>query len=474
MPKFTSKLTVMLATVVAATVFAVVPVTPASAATGNWIDSTNRSQVEQLVAAISNNTMNTLASGWNGSVASCNAGSTSQAYRNQELQATNQLRSLAGVAPVTENATYTQKAQAAALIIAANQTLSHNPSSSAKCYSSNGAAGSSNSNLAFGVGGPSAAAMYVADPGTNNLNVGHRYWLMNPKAGKFGFGDITYNGTPYNATYVIDFSGSGYNTRSGGGNVYWPSEGYFPADWTGNLWSVQNYDSSRNFSNATVTLASNGKNIPVTVNHRAADRITYQPTITTPKNVDTKYTVTIGNVSGGNISYSFTAIPDPTATTTSGGYEGDGYNASVPQLWYRFQVARLYSAYFERYPDPSGWSYWNGKHRFEYVTLGDMSNYFTQSDEFISTYGSSLSNNAFITLVYNNVLDRTPDQAGLDYWNYQMSRGMTRGELMIYFGESAEFTVKAGPEITGSCWNGNVVASYSCAAANAPEPSYNP
>ena len=43
--------------------------------------------------------------------------------------------------------------------------------------------------------------------------------------------------------------------------------------------------------------------------------------------------------------------------------------------------------------------------------------------------------------VYRNVLDREPDQAGLEFWSGQLERGArNRGQVMTGFSESSEFS----------------------------------
>ena len=51
-----------------------------------------------------------------------------------------------------------------------------------------------------------------------------------------------------------------------------------------------------------------------------------------------------------------------------------------------------------------------------------------------------MSDRDFVTLVYRNVLSRTPDAGGYGYWLDRMTAGMSRGSLMIGFSESDEFT----------------------------------
>ena len=50
-----------------------------------------------------------------------------------------------------------------------------------------------------------------------------------------------------------------------------------------------------------------------------------------------------------------------------------------------------------------------------------------------------------MSLVYNNVMSRPPDQGGLDYWTWLLeSRQLTRGLVMLSFSESAEFKERIG------------------------------
>ena len=68
---------------------------------------------------------------------------------------------------------------------------------------------------------------------------------------------------------------------------------------------------------------------------------------------------------------------------------------------------------------------------------------FAGSPEFNLRYGA-LDNPAFVTLVYKNVLGRTPDQGGLQGSVDFLGRGARRGEVMLGFSESPEFIAKSG------------------------------
>jgi len=96
-------------------------------------------------------------------------------------------------------------------------------------------------------------------------------------------------------------------------------------------------------------------------------------------------------------------------------------------------------------PDLNGLNYW--VHKYEGgKTLKAIANDFAKSSEFKTKYGA-VSNDAFITLVYQNVLERNPDAAGKAHWVGRLGDGVTRGEMMTAFSESSEGTRKMRGEI---------------------------
>jgi uncharacterized protein YkwD len=111
-------------------------------------------------------------------------------------------------------------------------------------------------------------------------------------------------------------------------------------------------------------------------------------------------------------------------------------------------VTRLYYAVFRREPDAGGLNYWvrlnQAGHRLE-----NIATMFAESPEFRTAYGS-LSNAAFVQLVYRNVLERAPDAGGLAYWTDLVNRGMSRGRLLMGFSESVEYTDKTFADVTVS------------------------
>jgi len=100
-------------------------------------------------------------------------------------------------------------------------------------------------------------------------------------------------------------------------------------------------------------------------------------------------------------------------------------------------VARLYNAFFGRYPDTSGFAYWlqsvRGGRR-----LSEIAQHFATSSEFVRAFGN-LSNEQFVETVYLNVLGRRADSGGKAYWVGRLDDGsLGRGRLMIDFSESSE------------------------------------
>jgi len=103
------------------------------------------------------------------------------------------------------------------------------------------------------------------------------------------------------------------------------------------------------------------------------------------------------------------------------------------------QAYRIYKAAFDRIPDRSGLGYWisqldNG------LDLVNVAARFIDSPEFRQLYGVGTSNAAFITKVYNNVLDRNPDEAGLAWWvrEMQTNSSKTWQKVLADFSESVE------------------------------------
>ena len=101
------------------------------------------------------------------------------------------------------------------------------------------------------------------------------------------------------------------------------------------------------------------------------------------------------------------------------------------------QAYRLYKAAFNRSPDTAGLGYWIAN-LDEGMSLRIVSTAFIGSAEFQALYGVDTSNNKLIELLYNNVLSRDPDADGLNYWQGQLTAGLSHADLLVNFSESNE------------------------------------
>jgi hypothetical protein len=101
------------------------------------------------------------------------------------------------------------------------------------------------------------------------------------------------------------------------------------------------------------------------------------------------------------------------------------------------QAYRLYRAAFHRTPDQDGLGFWINAMDKGHALIAVAKN-FVDSSEFQSLYGAAPDNSAFITLLYKNVLGRTPDAEGFKFWDDAMHNGFTRERILMDFSESAE------------------------------------
>ncbi len=197
---------------------------------------------------------------WSGSVDTCEPGDISPDGRENALRILNLYRWLADLPPVTTDPTMDKQAQACALMMRANNTLSHTPPMTWKCYSMEGATGAGRCNISSGPGVASVDG-YMVDPG-NPTTIGHRRWILSNSFGPTGLGSTDRH------SCMMTFG----KMKAGKPWMAWPSPGVIPlqamqggfgqkVDATG--WTVQS--DSINLSSAQVTVTSDGMPMPVTV-----------------------------------------------------------------------------------------------------------------------------------------------------------------------------------------------------------------
>lgn len=89
------------------------------------------------------------------------------------------------------------------------------------------------------------------------------------------------------------------------------------------------------------------------------------------------------------------------------------FDKAQPMTW-TDDVFRLYQATLDRLPDVDGLVYWTELLAVN-KTLEQVVEGLVRSPEFNNVYGTDLSDTAFVTLLYENVLGRAPDAQGLTY-----------------------------------------------------------
>ncbi|WP_336492412.1 DUF4214 domain-containing protein, partial [Methylobacterium nigriterrae] len=102
------------------------------------------------------------------------------------------------------------------------------------------------------------------------------------------------------------------------------------------------------------------------------------------------------------------------------------------------QVYRLYQAALDRIPDATGFA-WHADRVDHGMSLHDDAFSFLSSPEFNQHFGANLSDQAFVTALYQNVLDRAPEATGLSYWlGHLADHSFDRADVLVGFSESPE------------------------------------
>ena len=309
---------------------------PVRAALGG-VDSTNRQAVVDFHNAVYVPAL-AVANGWTGNTAGCVAGTTSPAYANATLDMVNYFRAMTGLpAVVTHEAIKDGKAQKAALLMSANNRLSHTLEGFTACMDAPGvnpdareAAGKSN--LALGLAGPNAITVYISDYGTNNSPLGHRRWILYPPQVEMGTGS-TRNA---NDLWVI----GAFGTRPSSPEfVAWPPAGYVPFRVAYPRWSFSvNRTGGADFANATVSMTRSGTPVAVVVisrtnNGYGDNTIAWEPAglnFTTGM-ADQPITVNVQNVRVAGVARSYTytvTVFDPAVAD-----ETDADEDGLPDSW---------------------------------------------------------------------------------------------------------------------------------------------
>jgi alkylated DNA nucleotide flippase Atl1 len=176
---------------------------------------------------------------------------------------------------------------------------------------------------------------------------------------------------------------------------------------------------------------SAGKNESV-VGSSQIDKFVYTTSASSYQVINSSGRVTVKNISSGEED-SLTNIERIKFTDKSMAFDTAG-NAG--------KAYRVYKAAFARDPqsgDMSGLGFWisridNG------MDMVEVAARFIDSNEFRSLYGQNPTNSEFLTKVYTNVLGRTPDQGGYNWWLNELNTNpsKTKSKVLADFAESSE------------------------------------
>lgn len=206
---------------------------------------------------------------WDGAVNGCNKGTLGGDGHANALKLINLYRYVADLPPVTEDGGRSGQAQACALMMDANNMLSHSPPMNWTCWSAEGAEAAGKSNISS-TPGVLGIDLYMVDPG-NETTIGHRRWILSNSLGPVGIGSTS----EMSCLYVI-----GGNGNAGAAWTAWPPPGLVPIQaihvptigWTdvdATGWTVQS--DGVDVSGAQVTVTEGGVNKPVAVNGLGAN-----------------------------------------------------------------------------------------------------------------------------------------------------------------------------------------------------------
>jgi uncharacterized protein YkwD len=378
-------------------------------------------------------------------VGACQAGTTSAAFRRAELDRTNAYRALAGVAPVSENPTWSSQAQQTALMMAAQRRLSHDPAQPWACWSAGGRDTAGRSNLALGLVGGMAIDGYVADSGAEG--VGHRRWMLCPSVDQIGFGDVAdANATKVFGETLTPFGASQAREQF----VAWPYAGLYPVG-IGPAYDRHSvsFPSGTDVRGATVSVtSSSGQAVSTTALARedlyCSGSVVWSPGRQPAAGED--WTVRITGlrtstgtafsssfttryrVMGGNADFVRSAYADfldrpPTADElarqTASLDAGTSRRTllgglATSQQWTATIVTRFYRDTLGRAPDSSGLGYWTDVLRTGRASVAQVAALFYASPEYFGRSGTTLS--AWVDDLYGKLLTRTADRAGREYW----------------------------------------------------------
>ena len=157
-------------------------------------------------------------------------------------------------------------------------------------------------------------------------------------------------------------------------------------------------------------VGGNGMDLLVTNTHSKTNTIVYQnQMITLTNKVGSLGIETLSSIE--SIQFTDFTLDTYTLARTS------TLNASQFEI-----LIELYIASFNRAPDIAGLVYW-GSRFADGMNIADIAKSFFDQPETIAAYPATMATTDFVTKVYNNILNRAPDNAGLTYWVNELNTG---------------------------------------------------
>ena len=409
---------------------------------------------------------------WPNTSAPYSLGQVSLQHRQKALESVNLMRMIAGLSDVYLYNGYSELAQYGAVVLAANDELTHYPSQPAGMdddFYNKGRTATSQSNIAYGWMSYGYYDMtmftlgYMDDSEANNVpTVGHRRWILNPEMKYTGFGYAINGGnSAYSAMYAFNQDGvtPSYDFIS------WPASGNFPTELASTKmpWHVtlnpDKFDVSRmNTDSIRVTItAPNGTSQVIGAADASRDiSLKYQPYFTVNKQgygVDNAIIFRPGTQVFGAGS-----LQGVYNVTITGLYEKSGLPATVSYYVDFFDavdyrdtgssqaindgqitgfVNRLYNLCFGREADDGGLITWKNALIRKTKSGAAVAQGFFFSDEMNNR---NLSDADFVELLYEVMMDRASDAGGKEYWLKRLEAGVSREGVFKGFAESQEFT----------------------------------
>lgn len=287
----------------------------ASEASGSWIDTTDRAAV---VAAFHDEFgRNDPATRWTGDRATCDPGTVSAELRDAMISRVNWYRAMAGVGgPVVEDASLSERSQAAALSLGSELSYPTADPSTWGCATPESIEGVENSITFWGAEGLESVDWFFNPDGNRDTDdaTSSRRWLLEPSQTRMGIGSVPYNGdtVPAAAIWVNEAAESSTESapvRNTDRIWSWPPEGYVPASALSSWWTVQTDDPEYDFTHADVDLhflgveGAGSYTSPSLVVHPDGSGFSFRPLIPKGGEPDMLVEITVSGVRKGDEQY---------------------------------------------------------------------------------------------------------------------------------------------------------------------------